>query len=267
MNQLVDEARIPVLVDRKVVIGQKLFFPNDETLEVVDQEEGIFFVKLSKDTTKLHDLLTLYGETPVPHYLEDSEVEESTLRERYQTIFAREDTVAKASVAAPTASLHFTERVFASLESKNIQQARLTLDVGLGTFASLTETAFENKKLHKEYVAVLEDTARDINKAKEEKRSVIAVGTTVTRTLEALTEQGRAKAYNGPVDIFIYPPYQFQTVDILLTNFHLPKTSLMLLVDAFLKHKGSERDILSLYEEAIRNDFTFYSFGDSMLIL
>ncbi len=267
MNQLVDEAHIPVLVDRKVVIGQKLLFPNDETLEVVDQEEGIFFVKLSKDTTKLHDLLTLYGETPVPHYLEDSEVEESALRERYQTIFAREDTVAKASVAAPTASLHFTERVFASLETKSIRQARLTLDVGLGTFAPLTEAAFENKKLHKEYVAVSEDTARDINTAKEVKRSVIAVGTTVTRTLEALTDRGTLSPYSGPVDIFIYPPYQFQTVDILLTNFHLPKTSLMLLVDAFLQHKGSERDILSLYEEAIRNEFAFYSFGDSMLIL
>ncbi len=266
MNQLVDEARIPVLVDRKVTIGQKLLFPNDEILEVIDQEENVFFVRVLGEA-KLHDLLATYGETPVPHYLEDTETKEGELRSRYQTIFAREDTTTKASVAAPTASLHFTDRVFQSLENKGVQQARLTLDVGLGTFAPLTEAAFENKKLHREYVEVSEDTARDINKAKEVKRSVIAVGTTVTRTLEALTEQGGVKTYNGPVDIFIYPPYQFQTVDILLTNFHLPKTSLMLLVDAFLKHKGSERDILSLYQEAIREKFSFYSFGDSMLIL
>ena len=267
MNQLVDEERIPVLVDRKVVVGQKLIFPNGETCEVVDQEESIFFVKLSEDCPTLHELLALYGETPVPHYLEDNTVEESTLRERYQTIFAREEIATKASVAAPTASLHFTERVFTSLETKGIKQARLTLDVGLGTFAPLTEAAFENHKLHQEYVAVSDKTADAINIAKEVKTSIIAVGTTVMRTLEALTTTAVVKAYTGPVDIFIYPPYQFQTVDILLTNFHLPKTSLMLLVEAFLQHKGSKRDILSLYEEAISNQFAFYSFGDSMLIL
>ncbi|MEK9174060.1 MAG: tRNA preQ1(34) S-adenosylmethionine ribosyltransferase-isomerase QueA [Patescibacteria group bacterium] len=265
MNQFEDEARIPVLVDRKVVIGQKLFFPNGEAFEVIDQEEGIFFVKVL-GVASLHELLATYGETPVPHYLEDTEAKESELRTRYQTIFAKSDTPNRASVAAPTASLHFTERVFESLKQKDIRQTRLTLDVGLGTFAPLTETAFENKKLHKEYVEVSKDTAHDINTAKQENRAVIAVGTTVTRTVEALTKTGEIQAYSGSVDIFIYPPYQFQTVDILLTNFHLPKTSLMLLVDAFLQHKESKRDILSLYEEAIRNDFAFYSFGDSMLI-
>ncbi len=266
MNQIEDEARIPVLVDRKVVVGQKLLFPNNEILEVVDQEENIFFVKILGEVN-LHELLATYGETPVPHYLEDTKVKENDLRERYQTIFAKEEITTKASVAAPTASLHFTKRVFDSLREKGIQQTKLTLDVGLGTFAPLTEVAFENKKLHKEYVVVSEGTASDINIAKQEKRRIIAVGTTVTRTLEALTEQGNVKVYNGSVDIFIYPPYSFQTVDILLTNFHLPKTSLMLLVEAFLEHKGSKRNIKSLYEEAIHNRFTFYSFGDSMLIL
>jgi len=266
MNQIEDETRIPVLVDRKIVIGQKLWFPNNEILEVVDQEENIFFVKILGEFN-LHELLATYGETPVPHYLEDTEVKEDELRERYQTIFAKESVATKASVAAPTASLHFTKQVFDSLRKKSIGQTRLTLDVGLGTFAPLTEAAFTNRKLHQEYVMVSEETALGINTAKGENHPVIAVGTTVTRTLEALTVAGIIMPYTGPVDIFIYPPYPFQTVDILLTNFHLPKTSLMLLVEAFLEHKGSKRTIKSLYEEAIQNKFAFYSFGDSMLIL
>ena len=207
-----------------------------------------------------------YGETPIPHYLEDSTLAEGDLRARYQTVFAKKGVGVRASVAAPTASLHFTERVFESLEAQGIEETTLTLDVGLGTFAPLSEQAFETGKLHKEYVGVSQETTQKLNQAKENKRTIIAVGTTVTRTLEAISKDGVAKEYAGPVDIFIYPPYDFQMTDILITNFHLPKTSLMLLVDAFLKHKGSKRGVMSLYEEAIRERFAFYSFGDSMLI-
>jgi S-adenosylmethionine:tRNA ribosyltransferase-isomerase len=279
LNQLTDVEGIPVLVDRKVTVGQKLLFPNDETLEVVGQDENIFYVRLAGGQERLRELLETYGETPVPHYLEDTSLEESALRQRYQTVFAKSDAGERASVAAPTASLHFTERVFESLEEKGITQTKLTLDVGLGTFAPLSEQAFETGKLHKEYIEVSSDTAELLNQSNENtstwkpgfqvegKKSVIAVGTTVTRTLEAISKNGKAEAYQGPVDIFIYSPYQFQMVDILITNFHLPKTSLMLLVDAFLQHKGSKRGVVSLYEEAIQEQLAFYSFGDSMLIL
>jgi S-adenosylmethionine:tRNA ribosyltransferase-isomerase len=267
VNQIDDETRIPVLVDRKVVIGQKLFFPNNKSLEIVDQDENIFYISLDGGRPKLNELLYEYGETPVPHYLEDGDKDESVLRTRYQTVFAKDDIDKGASVAAPTASLHFTDRVFESLRTKGIEKTELTLDVGLGTFAPLTEAAFKNKKLHKEYVEVSAQTVARVNLAKENQRAVIAVGTTVTRTLEAISQLGNVEAYKGPVDIFLYPPYKFQTVDILITNFHLPKTSLMLLVEAFLSQKGSKRGVVSLYEEAIQEKISFYSFGDSMLIL
>lgn len=272
VNQIKDEHRIPVLVDRKIVVGQKLLFPNSDFFEVVDQEENLFFVKLvskipAQSRTVLDSLFVLLetcGETPLPHYLEGAETSEEVLRKRYQTIFAKEG----ASVAAPTASLHFTEPVFQSLEEKRIETVTLTLNVGQGTFAPLHEESLVSGTLHAEYVDVSRETARRINTAKEEVRSIISVGTTTTRTLESLARgTARVKSYTGKTDIFIYPPYEFQIVDHLITNFHLPKTSLMLLVDAFLQHKKAKRRVMELYALAIQNDFAFYSFGDSMLIL
>lgn len=263
-NEIEDEKRIPVLVDRKTEVGQKLIFPTGEYFEVVGQDENVFFLELfTYADRKLSLLLDLFGETPLPHYLEGAETSEDVLRQRYQTVFAS----AGASVAAPTASLHFTDRVFESLDKKGIEAARLTLNVGLGTFAPLREESFATGKLHAEYVDVSEETARKINAAKKDGHSVVAVGTTVTRTLESVAEGGCMRAYAGKTDIFIYPLYEFQAADHLITNFHLPETSLMLLVDAFLAHKGAKRRIMDLYALAIENKFAFYSFGDSMLIL
>jgi S-adenosylmethionine:tRNA ribosyltransferase-isomerase len=290
-NQIEDEKRIPVLVDRKTEVGQKLIFPTGEYFEVVGQDENMFFLELfTYGGRELSLLLDLFGETPLPHYLEGDEIprqarndREKELRKRYQTIFAS----AGASVAAPTASLHFTDEVFQSLDTKGIDAARLTLNVGLGTFAPLCKESFATGKLHAEYVDVSEETAEKINTAKDNNRSIVAVGTTVTRTLESLASESynirnrehsktgdskgkmpeKIAAYAGKTDIFIYPPYDFRVVDHLITNFHLPETSLMLLVEAFLGHKGSKRRIMDLYTIAIENKFAFYSFGDSMLIL
>lgn len=264
-NQIEDEHRIPVLVDRKTAIGQKLFFPNMDHFEVVGQDENIFFLELhtAGDRT-LADLLDLYGETPLPHYLEGAGTEESVLRQRYQTIFA----AAGASVAAPTASLHFTESVLRSLDEKGAEFAKVTLNVGLGTFAPLSEKSFEEGRLHAEHISVSEAAADRINAARDAGRGIVAVGTTAARTLEsAAGDDGRIVPYAGKTDIFIYPPYRFRSVDHLITNFHLPETSLMLLVDAFLEHKGAKRRIMDLYAIAIEEKFAFYSFGDSMLIL
>ncbi len=254
---------IPALVDRKIAVGDRLSFPNGDGFIVAGQEEAKFFFHLESKRS-LFDLLDEFGETPIPHYLEsESKPDEARLRERYQTVFAD----AGASVAAPTASLHFTDTVLASLEAKGIEKTWITLDVGMGTFAPLSESSFNTGKLHAESVRVSEETANSLNAAKEAGNPIIAVGTTVTRTLETVSNHGKAELFRGPIDTFLYPPYRFQTVDALVTNFHLPKTSLMLLVDAFLQSKGAKRGIMDLYKIAIKERYSFYSFGDSMLIL
>ncbi len=262
-NQITVPEEIPLLVDRKTMPGQKLYFPNGDFLEIKRQAENVFLARL-ESTRTMFSLLDKFGTTPIPHYLEgDVVLEEGMLRKRYQSVFATKG----ASIAAPTASLHFTESVFDSLRAREIETSTVTLNVGLGTFAPLREENFITKTLHTEFVHVREESAEQIFVAKQERKPVIAVGTTVTRTLEGLFSTGEYHAYQGALNTFLFPPYHFQVVDILLTNFHLPKTSLMLLVEAFLQSKGSRQQITKLYQQAIAEHFSFYSFGDSMLIL
>lgn len=263
VNEWDEKGLIPALVDRKVTVGDTLSLPDGSKFVAERQEEQKFFFRLESHRP-LKDLLQEFGTTPVPHYLEGEEKQaESKLRERYQTVFAG----AGASVAAPTASLHFTENVFENLQERKIDTARITLNVGIGTFAPLREENFQTGKLHTEYVSIPETTQRKLAEAKSKQQPIISVGTTTTRTLEAWAQTKKDTTDLQTVDLFIYPPYQFQIVDILITNFHLPKTSLMLLVDAFLQDKGAKRGVTVLYEEAIKAGFAFYSFGDSMLIL
>ena len=255
---------IPILVDRKCEVGWKLSFPNDDYFEVIRQEENKFFARLQSKKS-LGELLEQYGETPIPHYLESELKNEQALRKRYQTIFAH----AGASVAAPTASLHFTQNVFDSLDVKNITRIEVNLNVGLGTFAPLRAENFISGKLHREYISVSGETANMMNNAKQSGCGIVAVGTTALRTIESVAQRGNGEmiAYTGETDIFIYPPYRFQMADSLVTNFHLPKSSLMLLVEAFLQHKKAKRGVIELYHEAIQEGYAFYSFGDSMLII
>ncbi len=263
VNEWGGEGLIPALVDRKVAIGDRLSFPNGDGLIVERQEEAKFFFRL-ESSLALFDLLDEYGMTPVPHYLETGEPSDETkLRKRYQSVFA----AAGASVAAPTASLHFTDTVFDSLAAKGIERATITLDVGLGTFAPLAESSFETGRLHQEFVTVSRETAERLNAARQSGKRIAAIGTTVARTLETVIQEGKFIPWNEGIDTFIYPPHRFQAVDILITNFHLPKTSLMLLVDAFLQSKGAKQGVMDLYRVAIRERFSFYSFGDSLLIL
>lgn len=264
MNEYAGTEAFPGLVDRKLTIGAKVYFDADVYLEVVDQKEARFFFKPSFDPKDMEHILLRYGSTPVPHYLDGGELSEAELRERYQTVFAKRGM----SVAAPTASLHFTKDVFSSLEKKNISRAEVLLNVGMGTFAPLTNEQIEQKRLHSEYAEISADVAQKIIRNRHDVKPIIAVGTTALRTLETWGQRGLPEnGFAGETDIFIYPPYSFKVADILITNFHLPKTSLMLLVDAFLKNKNSKRNITELYEEAIREGYAFYSFGDSMLIL
>lgn len=251
------------IVDRKIAIGSTLFFKSGAELKVVKQEEQFFFFEPSVTMPMLWKLMEQEGTTPIPPYIKDTTLSERVLREKYQSVFARE----RASVAAPTASLHFTEKLIAALAKKSIAHTEVTLHVGMGTFAPITDKNVADKKLFTEYFSVPEKSARMINEAKGSGMPVIAVGTTAMRTLESAAKKHTVLASAGGTNIFIYPPYDFQIADGLITNFHVPKSSLMMLVDAFLKHKKAKRDILALYDIAIKEKFRFYSFGDGMLIL
>ncbi len=293
MNEYRGGDSVRVLLDRGTSIGAMLCFgtpPHLSTavdrcggkeepsrrLQVVGQEENVFILKPEFAVELLPRLLEQYGAMPLPPYLKGVTLSETELRSRYQTVFASRP----ASVAAPTASLHFTPRVFEKLEGRGIETAYVTLHVGLGTFAPLTSENLKTGTLHFERYEVPEESARKIQQAKNEKRNIVAVGTTAVRTLESSAFKilanldGRRDLLKGDkedisdeTNLFIKPPYEFKLVDSLITNFHIPKSSLMMLVDAFLQHKKAKRSILDLYKIAIAEKFRFFSFGDAMLIL
>ena len=196
------------------------------------------------------------GETPLPPYIHEK-LED---RERYQTVYAR----MPGSAAAPTAGLHFTDELLARIREKGVDVVHVLLHVGLGTFRPVKSEESEDHEMHSEYFEVSEDAARRINAAREKGGRVIAVGTTSVRTLESASEaDGTVLAKKGNTDIFIYPGYTFKAVDALITNFHLPGSTLIMLVSAFY---GREKT-LRAYETAVREGYRFFSFGDAMLIL
>jgi S-adenosylmethionine:tRNA ribosyltransferase-isomerase len=212
---------------------------------------------------------------PLPPYIDREDTAED--RERYQTVFARDP----GSVAAPTAGLHFTQEILDRLRERGVETASVTLHVGLGTFAPIRTEVVEEHRIHTEWYKIPEETAEKIARAKREGRRVVAVGTTTVRTLEyaaglASQEQDRLPhirrqkadvghlitAHSGEADIFIYPGYRFRVVDAMLTNFHLPKSTLLMLVSAFA---GRER-VLEAYHHAVRERYRFFSYGDCMFI-
>lgn len=202
------------------------------------------------------ELLDRLGEMPLPPYIHEKLMD----KERYQTVYARE----QGSAAAPTAGLHFTPRLLEELQSRGVELVKVLLHVGLGTFRPVKVERLEEHQMHAEYYRLSPEAAERINRAKAEGRRVIAVGTTSTRVLEtAATGPGRLEAGEGWTDIFIYPGYQFKIIDGLITNFHLPKSTLVMLVAALA---GRER-ILAAYAEAVRERYRFFSFGDAMLII
>lgn len=201
-------------------------------------------------------ILDELGKMPVPPYIK-KELED---KDRYQTVYARKP----GSAAAPTAGFHFTERLLKKIEQKGVKVCYITLHVGLGTFRPVKEEKVEEHKMHQEYFEINEETARIINATKQQGKRVIAVGTTSTRTLETVAdENGLVKSRSGWTDLFIYPGYRFKVVDGLITNFHLPESTLLMLVCAF----ADKKLIMSAYKEAIRERYRFYSFGDAMLIV
>lgn len=230
-------------------------------VKVLSHNEHIFTFELLFPPEKLFDFLNRFGVMPLPGYIQ-SNLSESDVRERYQSLSAR----VEASVAAPTASLHFTDVVFKDFSAKGIDRATVTLHVGLGTFEPLNEKHIAANKLHTEHFEVPAHTARALSDARKEGGCIVAVGTTVLRTLEAARKLGNDGG-SGVTDLFIQPPYQFDSANALITNFHVPYSSLMMLVEAFLQHKKSPLHLVDLYKRAIAERMRFYSFGDAMLIL
>lgn len=267
---------IPCFLDRKAKIGDRLYFYDKSFVTVQKQEKGLFFVSWEGSPKNLLKKLDSYGSMPIPPYIKHSSLSRDELLEKYQTVFAKK----VGSSAAPTASLHFTPRVFENLEKKGIKKQYITLHVGMGTFAPLTEENILTKTLHKEWYEVPVEVAKEIqNPNSKTKLNICAVGTTVVRTLESAALHSASRSFDfaqddtqehsitGTTNLFISSPFEFKVVTHLITNFHLPGSSLMMLVDAFLEHKKAQKRIVELYKYAIQNEFRFYSFGDVMLIL
>jgi S-adenosylmethionine:tRNA ribosyltransferase-isomerase len=204
------------------------------------------------------DLLESMGHVPLPPYIRKGQAIPGD-RARYQTVYARRP----GAVAAPTAGLHFTPRLFDRLKERGIDWAFLTLHVGLGTFQPVRTTDVKQHHMHREWGELPSNTAEAIRRCRQRGRRVLAVGTTSVRVLETVAASGQIRPWSGETDLFIYPPYSFRAVDGMVTNFHLPKTSLLLLVSAFA---GADL-VRRAYEAAIEKEYRFYSYGDAMLIL
>jgi S-adenosylmethionine:tRNA ribosyltransferase-isomerase len=245
---------------RKIAVGERLYFGEQGRLEAEVIGRGAYgerrlrFAPVADFFAALEEL----GHVPLPPYI--SRNDEPADRERYQTVYARE----RGSVAAPTAGLHFTPEVLARLKQRGIETAEITLHVGLGTFQPVHCERVEEHRLHAEHYSISSEAARQINAALSSGGRIVAVGTTTVRTLEhaARAAGGKIEAGEGEADTFIYPGFDFQVVGALLTNFHLPQSTLLMLVCAF---GGSER-VLGAYAHAVSQKYRFYSYGDCMFI-
>ena len=235
--------------------GRRYGFPEGTTAAVVGPAADSLILAFDPPLTE--DYLERVGHVPLPPYIRRQDGPEDD--ERYQTVYSREI----GSAASPTAGLHFTEGLLAALDAKGVRRATVTLHVGLGTFLPVRTDTIEGHAMHEEEYSVPEAAAREVMSAKAEGRPVLAVGTTSLRTLESAWEEGEGlRAGRGSTRIFIYPGYRFRAVDMLFTNFHTPKSTLLMLVSAFAGRDA----ILAAYAEAVRERYSFFSYGDAMLI-
>lgn len=255
-----------------IKLGQKILFDgstlaaectqlNDYTRTLVFNQTGFKFLQS----------LDKIGKTPLPPYIEWQEDDEQKIRERYQTLYAQ----FTGSVAAPTAGLHFTPAVDTALRAKGIEILEVTLHVGLGTFLPVKDEDITHHTMHSEWYELTEEVAAKLNAAKIAGKVIVAVGTTTCRVLETCADRvGHVIAGTGETEIYIYPPYQFKMVDALLTNFHLPKSTLLMLISALVSAPNTLEEFTDfqhslvgkVYAEAIKNQYRFFSFGDAMLI-
>jgi len=244
---------------RKLGVGERLFFGDPEELqaEIIAQgefvERRIRFAPVDDFFARIERI----GHIPLPPYIDRPDSSED--RERYQTVYARE----RGSVAAPTAGLHFTPEILSRIHQRGIETTEITLHVGLGTFQPVRAERVEEHRIHSERYSISAETAAKIQQARRHSRRVVAVGTTTVRTLEYAAQlQGEIRAGSGEANLFIYPGYEFRVVQALLTNFHLPESTLLMLVSAFA---GTE-NTLRAYNHAVNQRYRFYSYGDCMLV-
>ncbi len=241
----------------KLKPGRTVIVADDLAVEILDSAPGSGRLVRLVTHLSVEAALDRYGHMPLPPYL--ARDDEPLDRERYQTVYARE----RGSVAAPTAGLHFTPEILSALEARGVTRAALTLHVGIGTFRPVEAESLEAHEMHHEWYSVPETAAAAVNDARERGGRVWAVGTTTVRTLESVAdERGRVRASTGTTDLFIRPGYDFRAVDCLLTNFHLPRSTLLMLVAAFA---GYDRT-MSAYSHAIAAGYRFYSYGDAMAV-
>jgi len=234
--------------------GCQIHLEGQFEIEVTGRLDDLF---LCSSQENILDVLNTSGHIPLPPYI--SREDEASDKQRYQTIYASED----GSVAAPTAGLHFDETVMELLASKGIETSYLTLHVGAGTFRPVRCDNIKEHKMHNEYFNISDELAAKVNETRGQGNRVIAVGTTSLRSLESAAQNGLLEPQSGETDIFIYPGYQFQLCNGLITNFHLPESTLLMLVSAFIGHQ----ETMNLYQEAIKRQYRFFSYGDACLLL
>jgi len=249
---------------RKVAIGERLVFPAEDgkiVLEAEVLERGEFGDRLLEfaPVEDFFGVLDRIGHVPLPPYIHRDDA--AADRDRYQTVFSRDP----GSVAAPTAGLHFTPRMLERITARGVEIARVTLHVGLGTFAPLRVEFVDQVRLHRERYSIAAEAADAVNRAQRERRRIVALGTTVVRTLESAAQRAGSaplSAHSGETEIFISPGFDFRVVDALLTNFHLPQSSLLMLVSAF----AGREHVLEAYRHAVESRYRFFSYGDCMFL-
>ncbi len=247
------------MANRKLQVGEFLCVNGNDGCTVLRMEGRFWRLKPHFARRTVLQALSHYGSMPLPPYIKDSPLSRSQANREYQTVFAKK----QGSVAAPTASLHFTKRLLQKLQHRGIQIVHVTLHVHLGTFSPLTAEQWQSGHLHTEWYSVSAQAAANIRAAKAEGKPIVAVGTTVVRTLESAAQNGQLEAGERQTDLFIRDNYRHRVVDGLITNYHVPKSSLMMLVSTFV----GRPTLLELYDQAIAQRCRLFSFGDGMLIL
>lgn len=258
VERILDNHRLlaHVRASKAPLIGDTLLFADSFQLKVVQRHHQFYELYCSEDRYTILEIIDTIGQIPLPPYMH--RMPDDNDKVRYQTVYAKH----KGSVAAPTAGFHFDEEILSALSHKKIEIAYLTLHIGAGTFSPVRVENIQQHKMHAEYFEIQDDLCVKVKQAKSNGKRVIAVGTTSLRALETASQSGEIAAYAGDTTIFIYPGYRFRCVDALITNLHLPRSTLLMLVCAF----GGYSNMMRAYQDAVQQAYRFYSYGDAMWI-
>lgn len=258
VERILDEHRIlaQVRTSKPLRIGSYVSLENYRFLEVSDRQQQFYVLRYNNERESILEMIESIGQIPLPPYMQRSP--EELDKERYQTVYAK----IKGSVAAPTAGFHFDEELLQRLTEKKVDMGYLTLHIGAGTFAPIRVDNIQEHKMHAEYLEISPELCAKIIATKARGKRVISVGTTSLRALETASQSGTIEPYRGETSIFIYPGYQFRCADALITNMHLPRSTLLMLVCAF----GGHEKVMHAYHEAVRTGYRFYSYGDAMWV-